>query len=330
VNVVAIRGLHRLVVSLALCVLAATSACGKHAATSYTVVVPPRDWAANPAVVQLDAPPSALYAVSDVHGGYDRLIVLLVRHGLVGETPASPPAARWTGGDALLVVAGDLVDKGPASVAVVDLFRALQPSAQAAGGRVVVLLGNHEAEFLDDPGNGAATRAGGFAADLRAAGIDPVAVASGADPRGVWLRGLPFAARVGTWFFAHGGDTGGRTIADLEAALEASVASTDYHGPEIVGGASILESRNWDQGSSTIGPTYARAVGAEHIVFGHEPHALGPAGSIQQGSKRTLFRIDCGMSPEVNYGQGALLRVRQEFGLDVVESLEADGTVRRL
>jgi hypothetical protein len=310
--------------------LAASPACGSHGKASYDVVAPPRDWAAAPAVVEIDAAPSALYAVSDVHGGYDRFVALLARHGLVGAAPATPAAATWTGGAALLVVVGDLVDKGPGSVAVVDFVRALEPRAAAAGGRVLTLLGNHEAEFLDDPENGPSTKAGGFTTSLREAGIDPIAVASGADERGAWLRARPFAARVSTWFFAHGGDTGGRSIAALEAALEAAVDASDYHGAEVVGAGSILEARHWDQAGDTIGATYARAVGAEHIVFGHEPNALGPTGSIQQAQKRTLFRIDCGMSPDVNYSAGALLRVRQEFGLDVVESLEADGAVRRI
>jgi predicted MPP superfamily phosphohydrolase len=268
--------------------------------------------------------------VSDIHGGYERLAALLARHGLSAAAPATPAAARWTGADALLVVAGDLVDKGPSAVEVIDFLRGLEADAALAGGRVVVLVGNHEAEFLDDPGNGNSTRSDGFSHELTAAGIDPIAVASGADPRGAWLRRLPFAVRVGAWFFAHSGDTGGRSVAALEQALRAAVDGSDYHGAEIVGDHSILESRAWYQSADTIGPAYALAVGAQHIVFGHEPNAFDVPSDIGIGSKRTLFRIDCGMSPSVDYSAGVLMRVRQELGLDVVESLHADGTVRRI
>src|SRR5947208_343805 len=40
-----------------------------------------RDWKADPAVVTLSAP-GKLYAVSDVHGGYARLVNLLAAEGL--------------------------------------------------------------------------------------------------------------------------------------------------------------------------------------------------------------------------------------------------------
>jgi Calcineurin-like phosphoesterase len=304
--------------------------CGSRATTTYMVVSGPRDWTAHPAVLEIDPAPAELFAVSDIHGGYDRLAALLARHGLAAATPATPDAGHWTGGTAVLVVVGDLIDKGPSSLGVVDYLRALEVDAAAAGGRVIVLLGNHEAEFLDNPSSGNTTATDGFATDLQSAGIDPISVASGADPHGLWLRQLPFAARVGVWFFSHAGDTGGRTVAELGSALRAAVEASDYHHPEIIGSHSLLESRAWYQGSETIAATYARAVGAQHIVFGHEPNALGPPGAIQVGAKRTLFRVDCGMSPGVNYSSGALLRVHQELGLDIMESLDADGTVRRI
>jgi hypothetical protein len=41
-----------------------------------------------------------------------------------------------------------MIDKYTDSLDVIALFRALQQSATAAGGRVIVTLGNHEAEFL--------------------------------------------------------------------------------------------------------------------------------------------------------------------------------------
>src|SRR6185436_15691514 len=96
-------------------------------------------------------------------------------------------------------------------------------------------------------------------------------VASAADPRGVWLRQLPFGARVGSWFFSHAGETQGRTVAALEAKLEAAVnAHGNYDDPEIVGSASILESRNWFADAAAV-TRNATALGVKHVVFGHDP-----------------------------------------------------------
>ena len=51
---------------------------------------------------------------------------------------------RWTGGRTTLVQTGDFMDRGAGVKAVLDLLMRLETEASAAGGRVVVLLGNHE------------------------------------------------------------------------------------------------------------------------------------------------------------------------------------------
>lgn len=77
-------------------------------------------------------------AVGDIHGGYDKLVKLLASAELVDE------ALRWKGGEAHLVVAGDILDRGDGERPLMDLLRRLQDESEAAGGRVHVLLGNHE------------------------------------------------------------------------------------------------------------------------------------------------------------------------------------------
>ena len=77
-------------------------------------------------------------AVGDVHGRYDQLTAIVQGTGLTDDE------LRWTGGEAHLVLCGDLVDRGPDDRAVMDLARRLQEEAEKAGGRVHVILGNHE------------------------------------------------------------------------------------------------------------------------------------------------------------------------------------------
>lgn len=77
-------------------------------------------------------------AIGDIHGEFDGLVTILQETGLLDDRLA------WAGGDAVLVQTGDMVDRGPGVRKVLDLMMRLQGEAASAGGRVVVLLGNHE------------------------------------------------------------------------------------------------------------------------------------------------------------------------------------------
>jgi hypothetical protein len=302
------------------------------------VAAPPT--AASGAIVDVDvslagapgapAAPRTIYALSDVHGGYDRLAALLAGAGVTRGVPAQPDAIAWAAGGAVLVVAGDLIDKGPQPIEVIDSLRALEASAASAGGRVVVLLGNHEAEFFVNPTNKKADGSDGIDRELDALHVDPYRLAAGDEARGAWLLARPLGARVGTWFFAHGGSTHGRTLVELDTLLRAElVAHPTFDSVEIVGGASLLEERDW-YADPAVAPANARALGVGHIVFGHDPNALGDRGSIAVAQNGVLFRIDCGMSPTVNDSDGCILRVRHDGPSEIIEELRASGASREL
>lgn len=80
-----------------------------------------------------------IVAIGDIHGAYDELVELLLAAGLVDAD------LDWAGGDTTFVQVGDFMDRGPGVRRVMDLLRKLQEQAPADGGRVEVLLGNHEA-----------------------------------------------------------------------------------------------------------------------------------------------------------------------------------------
>jgi calcineurin-like phosphoesterase family protein len=84
------------------------------------------------------ATPRRIVAIGDVHGAAEGLTATLVRAGLIDAKQ------RWTGGKTTFVQTGDLMDRGPGVRAALDLLMALEPQADAAGGRVQVVLGNHE------------------------------------------------------------------------------------------------------------------------------------------------------------------------------------------
>src|SRR5947208_13226999 len=79
-----------------------------------------------------------LVAIGDIHGDLDALDRSLRAAGL------TDPRGRWIGGPTVLVQTGDVMDRGPEVRGVLDRLMTLETEAAAAGGRVVVLLGNHE------------------------------------------------------------------------------------------------------------------------------------------------------------------------------------------
>lgn len=81
---------------------------------------------------------SRVVAVGDLHGNHDKLVRLLTAADLIDR------ARHWSGGDDHLVVAGDFLDRGVDERPLMDLLRRLETESIAAGGRVHVLLGNHE------------------------------------------------------------------------------------------------------------------------------------------------------------------------------------------
>lgn len=294
-----------------------------------------RDWEAHPAILEMDDA-DEIYAISDPHGGYVELGRLLGACGLVtafSEDPEKAAHARWSGGEALLVITGDLVDKGADSVATIDLLRAVQLTSS---GRVIVTMGNHEAEFLADPMNAKAMVPGsGVSSQLLARGVSPEQVARGEDVegRGAWLRGLPFAARVKKWFFAHGGNTDGLSLAELGHRLERELDEKGYGGKALIGDDSILEAQGWYGGKDfDDGRRNAKRLGVEHIAFGHDPGALDDRGQIIARADGTLVKlnVNMGLAHESKATVGGLVLHVTTRGADRAEVLDGAGRRTKL
>ena len=284
-----------------------------------------RDWSAHPPVAQISAA-SELWVLSDIHGDYSAFTNLLLGAKLIAAAPATPAAVKWTGGTAYLVVVGDLIDKGPDAVDVVRLAAALQVAASAAGGGVVVTMGNHEAEFLADPLNSKASGASGFDPELQSAGLTPAATAAGQNDVGAFLRNLPFAASVSGWFFAHAGKTDGRTIAKLSSDLQAGVDANGFGAPVLSAVDSILEVKLnakapqwWDAtgDAQALLTQWTSALGVKHLVMGHQPGGVGFADLTTRAADKMiqkygglLFLVDTGLSVGTDGTGGAFLHVR--------------------
>jgi len=115
--------MKRLRAIILICLLLFTSGCAT-APSKGPALKPPRH--------------DKIVAIGDVHGSYSGLVSVMKETALIDDEN------RWIGGNALLVQTGDLLDRGTDIRQVLDLLMSLQRQAETAGGKVVVLLGNHE------------------------------------------------------------------------------------------------------------------------------------------------------------------------------------------
>jgi len=251
-------------------------------------------------------------AIADLHGDLDQALVSLRLAGVVDEH------GSWSGGSTVLVQTGDLLDRGDQGKEVLDLMQRLQREAGASGGRVEVLLGNHEAmNLLGDwryvsPGD-----IQGFGGrDARQAALAPDG------EHGAWLRGLPVAVRVGQTVFVHGGITPSwaqHGVEELDRAFHAALAGEG--SPQVLGEDGPVWYRGYLQGELTQScPALQQALaslGAERMVVGH---TVQKSGQVAVRCGGALLGIDTGISD--HYGaHTAVLELRG----DDAWALYADG-----
>ena len=201
---------------------------------------------------------AAVFLLSDVHGFRDDLVRRLQGVGLIDEDE------RWAGGEAELWVLGDLLDRGPDGIAVIELLHGLQ---QQATDQVHVLLGNHEAlaigthKFPSSRFASSWTMNGGRISDQ--AGLAPYLD---------WLSGLPAVGRVGDALLLHSDTTAyldwGSTVAEVNAAVADRLAGDLDSTWEVWSRLTTRYSFVGDEGAEQAGAMLS-ALGGDLVVHGH-------------------------------------------------------------
>lgn len=229
----------------------------------------------HPANQQARFSASKIAAVSDIHGQFGVFVELLINNGIITDT------WEWNFGDGHLVIPGDIFDRGPQQTEALWLIYQLEQQAMQYGGRVHLLLGNHETMVLYD--------------DLRYlnAKYSKVADAFGHTfPElygkntvlGAWLRSLPVIVTVNNIMFMHGGlhpdflDLN-MTIAEVNDAFRESlgVIRPELQKDPVLNFLYRSKGPLWYRGyfrerdaiDSDMLNTLLEAFEVEHIVVGH-------------------------------------------------------------
>ena len=141
-------------------------------------------------------------AISDIHGAYGAMVRTLQQAKVIDED------LTWSGGNTHLVIVGDILDRGPKSREAMDLLIRLEDEAEQVGGRVHVLIGNHEAmNLIGDLRYVSKEEYAAFAADESAADRDRWFQAyvkeQGIDAAELDEQQREFSERFPPGFFAH-------------------------------------------------------------------------------------------------------------------------------
>jgi hypothetical protein len=81
---------------------------------------------------------SRIVAIGDIHGDYQNYITVLKEAGVVNKR------GKWAAGKTHVVQVGDIPDRGPDTLKIIEHLQKLEKQAAKAGGYLHLLIGNHE------------------------------------------------------------------------------------------------------------------------------------------------------------------------------------------
>ena len=159
------------------------------------------------------------FVISDIEANFSAFKKLLIAAGVMDQK------YNWTFGEGHLVLTGDFVDRGENQTEVLWLIYALEQKAEAAGGYVHYVLGNHEImnlsgdhRYLNPKYNEVSALLGTHYMNLLGENTE----------LGRWLRSKNIMQRVGNMLYVHAGVSADINNLDLPASRINEMAKPWY------------------------------------------------------------------------------------------------------
>ncbi len=243
-----------------------------------------------------------LVAIGDLHGDLAATRAALRTAGAIDDRD------RWIGGALVVVQTGDVLDRGNDERAILDLIARLETESRAAGGALIMLLGNHE--LMNAAGDFRYVTPAGFHAFDDAPG-PAAAVPPGVSeqvrgrvaalgPGGSYARRLAqhaVVAIVGDTVFSHAGVLGD-WVTRVDDVNQTARCWMDGQAKEPAPALTSDDSPVWTRAAGGPSVDCARvraalaALQVRRMVVGHTVQNHG----ITSACDDTVWRIDVGLA----------------------------------
>ena len=166
-------------------------------------------------------------AASDFHGQYDLMKTLLTNNHIIDQN------GDWAFGNGHFVITGDVFDRGDKVTEILWFLYELEKQAELAGGKLHLLLGNHEVMIL----NGDLRYLHPKYVETSRLFEQPFEKLYGRNTLlGAWLRSKSVLVKINDMLFAHGGFHPSlakekRTLSDINQVFKNNLVKTELAQP---------------------------------------------------------------------------------------------------
>ena len=219
-----------------------------HMGTSFTFALKP-EIITEPSVYSTI--PSKFLAISDFDGHIEGFTMVLKGEGIIDED------FNWTYGDGHLIISGDLFDRGFHITECMWLLYKLESEAEAAGGKVHLIIGNHEMFNMVDDWRYVEVK---YFNDAHLMGKRMSELYDLDTELGRWLRSKNIIEEIGGYAFMHGG------LSPEVSALDLSYDQMNAYGRLRMNDIDCPNNDCFDVNSSDYGVYWYRGMVNEELT----------------------------------------------------------------